>query len=336
MARFKLVRKSFLRRFGEKYGNALLYFTGYCVWIGVFKLLCLTVVAYFVMGSKAHAAHLEDVNDSYGTAQISILALCALSFVVVQRLLDPLQKREKKAFFTPQRFEQRFVPGFLHGSVLASGVLLAFLLSGVYHYLGFFVHFDQAPLAISAIVIRIISIGILAYTEEYIFRDKILGSILRHSSVLGLESAELSQFHEFSAVAITSILYVAAKFLQFDSELGYMNGISLYLVSLYLGLRTLFERDFIPAAGFWAAVLIVFNPLMSLPIFGNDFGGLLLIKYQQVVSQAGGDLGYAAASAASETTRFFSGGVGGPLASFAFQILMMFDIARNALRYREI
>jgi hypothetical protein len=69
---------------------------------------------------------------------------------------------------------------------------------------------------------------------------------------------------------------------------------------------------------------------MSLPVFGNDFGGLILIKYQQI-SSALGSLG----NPDSETTRFFSGGVGGPLASFAFQILMVFDIARNALRYKK-
>lgn len=342
MAHLKLVRTSFLGKCWYKYGPALAYFAGYSVWIGLFKLLSLTIITYFVLVSRTHVTHFEDVNDAYGSAQISILAFCSLSFVVLQRLLDPLQKRENTSLFTPQRFEKLFLPGFTHGSVLAAGVLVAFLFSGIYHYLGFFVHFDQSVLALASIFIRVISIGVLVYTEEYIFREKIMGSIRRADSettpnILELPNLPLKQQQlrlaahlrnqEFAAVAATSVLYLASKYLQFDSELGWMNGITLFLISVYLGLRMLFGRDFTPGAGFWTAVLVVFNPLMSLPIFGNEFGGLILIKYQQIATELG--------SQASDTTRFFSGGVGGPLAGFAFQILMIFDIARNALRYKK-
>ncbi len=334
--------KRLLKEYG-KYFPALAYFSGYSVWIGAFKLLALTFITYFVLASRTHAAHFEDVNDAYGSAELSILALCALSFVLLQRLFDPLQSRSAPKIFTPQRFEKYFLPGFLHGSVLATGVLIAFLFSGIYHYLGFFVHFDQAPLALAAILIRILSIGVFVYCEEYIFREKIMGSIRRvdderealRTPVIPLpKKTKRKRFRvknrEYAAIFATSILYVSIKYLQFDSDLGWMNGITLFLVSTYLGIRMLYERDFTTGAGFWTAVLIVFHPLMSLPIFGSggsDFGGLILIKYEQLAT----DLG----TTASETTRFFSGGIGGPLASFAFQILMAFDIARNALRYKK-
>ncbi|MDR3607374.1 MAG: hypothetical protein P4M08_08340 [Oligoflexia bacterium] len=325
-----------------QYRGALAYFAGYSIWIAAFKLVSLTFITYFVLASggaaKIHAAHFEDVNDAFGSAEIPILALCALSFVLLQRLLNPLRKADQKPVFTPERFEKRFLPGFLHGSVLASGVLLAFLISGIYHYLGFFVHFEQAAVAFSSILLRTASVGVFAYCEEYIFRDKILGDLLKvgretpRAPLPGPEKKRLqalvqTQNRELLAVFATSVLYVAVKFLQFDSELGWMNGITLFLVSLYLGVRMLFERDFAPGAGFWAAVLAVFHPLMSLPVFGCDFAGLILIKYEQLTSGIN--------MTVAETTRFFSGGIGGPLASFAFQILMTFDMIRNVLRYKR-
>ena len=59
-------------------------------------------------------------------------------------------------------------------------------------------------------------------------------------------------------------------------------------------------------------------------MLGNEFSGLLLVKY---VGAGSGNL--------DPTTRFFTGGAGGPLSSFAFQVLLILDIAQGILRYRR-
>jgi hypothetical protein len=342
------IRTQQLRRWAARQGTArsvLGYFAGYAIWIAAFKFISLTFITYFVLTTATHGARFEDVNDAYGASALPTFALCSLSFVLLERLLHPLRPNAAaKELFTPQRFEKRFLPGFLHGGVLASGVILAFLFSGIYRYLGFFVHFDEAPFALASIVLRVASVGVLAYCEEYIFRGKILKKILADSdsrtvstSLLATNPQADQSTRQLAAVGAVSLLYLIAKLIQFAPglDLGWMSGITVVLISVNLGVRACVDRDFTYGAGFWAAVLIVFHPLMSLPIFGSEFAGLILIKYQAATTLTGlggGDV----ALLASDTTRFFTGGAGGPLAAFAFQILMAFDIARNALRYKKV
>jgi hypothetical protein len=246
------------------------------------------------------------------------------------RIFQPFAKTARDELFSPQKVETRFLPGFLHGSVLAGGVTLAFLLGGVYRYLGFFIQADQAPLALAALLIRIASIIAFIYLEEFIFRQRILKCLTRRGELDELSpSGEF--WHSIAAIAFTGAMYVTLKLYQF--ELGWMQALTLYLVAIALGLRAL-TSDFVLAAGFWSAVLIVFQALLSLPIFGNEFSGLVLIKYQSLAPETATGI-WAPDSTYSETLRFITGGAGGPLASFAFQLLIIFDILRGAVRYRR-
>jgi hypothetical protein len=129
-------------------------------------------------------------------------------------------------------------------------------------------------------------------------------------------------------------MFVGMKFYQFD--LGWMQALSLFLVAFTLGIRAL-STDFTLSAGFWAAVLIVFQALLSLPILGNEFSGLILIKYQSLAPEAPAEaLGLGGTeSSYGETLRFITGGPGGPLASLTFQLLILLDIVRGTLRYRR-
>jgi hypothetical protein len=106
-----------------------------------------------------------------------------------------------------------------------------------------------------------------------------------------------------------------------------MHLVTLFLASLALFTRSISEGDFTRGAGFWAAILIVFHPLLSLPILGNEFSGALLIKYESVAS---------AVDTASATHRFLTGGLGGPISSFAFQLVLILDIVRSILRQKKL
>jgi hypothetical protein len=79
-------------------------------------------------------------------------------------------------------------------------------------------------------------------------------------------------------------------------------------------------------AGFWAALLVVFHPLLGLPVFGNDFSGLFLVKYQALPGEQEGTI---------STLRFLSGGPGGPISAFALQLLLLLDIARGIVKYKK-
>ncbi|MGZ3688144.1 MAG: hypothetical protein ACXWP5_08690 [Bdellovibrionota bacterium] len=287
------------------------WLVGYGVWIQSFRLLVLTLITYILMSSSPK---FQDITETFSSNEISLTAISAILFLALARWLNPLSAASRERLFTQERLEKRFLPGFLHGSVLASGVVLAFLVSGVYRFLGFFVQVEEAPLAIVSIAVRFGVIFAFVFCEEYFFRQKIL-SYLR------------TKMPDLGAAALLALACAAIKALQFD--LGLMQLITLLLVSLALGIRACVENDFARGAGFWCAMLIVFHPLLSLPIFGSEFSGILLIKYQ-----AGTALG-AGLDTHSLTTRFVSGGVGGPLSSFAFQLVLLLDIIRSVLRNKK-
>jgi len=307
----------------------------YLGWSAVFKFISLTFVTYFVLSSGGtENSRFEDVNEALSSSQLALVALCAGGYIFLLRLFQPYSRKSSgtanHGFFSPQKIETQFLPGFLHGAVLAAGVTLAFLLGGVYRYLGFFIQADQAPLAMAALLIRILSTLAFVYCEEFIFRKLILKCLTRRGELEEVSPA--SEFwHHMAAIAFTGAMYVGMKLYQFD--LGWMQAITLFLVAFALGIRAL-TGDFVLASGFWAAVLIVFQALLSLPILGNEFSGLVLIKYQSLAPAVAPGF-WAPESTYGETLRLITGGAGGPLAGLAFQLLILFDILRGSVRYRQ-
>lgn len=298
-------------------GRALTILATYAIWVLAFRLLILTFITYFLTSSPGHSTHFEDITEAIASNEVSLMGLSALAYVLLMRALNPLTSTTTDEIFTPERLEKQFLPGFINGAVLAFGVVLAFLLTGLYRYLGFFIQVDEAPWALAGVALRIASLFSLAYFEEFIFRHKVTRQFKSDLPNLA---------RDLAGCVIIAIFYCAIKTIQFD--LGIMHLTTLFLLSLTLSLRSLVNKDFIFGAGFWAALLIVFNPLLSLPIFGSDFSGLLLVKYQTLTE--------AAAVTPSATTRFLTGGVGGPAASFAFQLLLTLDVVRGILRYVKI
>jgi hypothetical protein len=301
----------------------------YAVWCVLFHLMSMTFVTYFV-AAAAHdtTARFEDINEAYSTIEFGIYALGSVLFVLMLKILNPLPVyapgERWQEFFTVARFEKRFLPGFLNGSVLAGGIILAFLLSGLYQYLGFFVQVDEGPIALAQLSFRIACIAVLTYSEEFIFRGRILRNLQAYSQ---------GAVHDLWAIFFTGIFYTGIKFLQFD--LSWMQGITLLLLSASLALRTLSEKDFIFGAGLLTALLVILQPLCSLPIFGNEFSGFLMVKYQALASNPH-SVEWTFANTRGEILRFFSGGEGGPLAAFAFQLLLAFDIGRSLVRHKKI
>jgi hypothetical protein len=293
----------------------------YAAWVWASRLLALTLVTYVVVSTSPHAAgtpRFEEVTDAFANGEVTLMGLAALLFTGCLRWLNPLTSTTTAEIFTPERFEKSVLPGFLQGAVLACGLILAFLMSGLFRYLGLFVQFDEAPLALASVALRAAALGTLAYCEEFLFR----GKILKH-----LRPPKATLPGDLAAVTLTALIYVGIKLIQFD--LGFMSAFTLLLLSLSLGVRALSDGDFGRGAGFWAALLIVFQPLLSLPVLGGDFSGLMLVKFQPVPDLGG------AGGAHAELVRLVSGGAGGPLASFVVQLVLAIDVARGVFRYRK-
>jgi hypothetical protein len=283
-----------------------MYALGYAVWILAFRLVTLTI-ATFVLSPQN--ARLQDISEFYTSNEILVAGIGAALFVVFLNLLHPLTSVSTPQILSWDRTTKRFAPGLLQGSLLAAGLAVAFLLSGLYEDLGVFIQAEDTSLAIGTVALRIVALLLLVYCEEFIFRQKILAHLRR-------------RLPELWSVGITAVIYCATKGLQFD--LGLRQSFTLFLVSFILGLRAIIQGDFGRGAGFWAGLLIVLHPLLSLPILGNDFHGVLMLQYQP------------AAGIDSATAAAISGGVSGPLASLALQLLFLFDIARSILKNRSL
>jgi hypothetical protein len=288
------------------YSRALSYSLTYLLWVLGFRLLVLTLITYFLMSANSR---FQDISDAYSSNEIMLVAVGAILYTALLKWLNPLTSTTTEEIFTPHRFEKRFLPGFAQGAVLACGVTLAFLLSGLYRYLGYFIQFEEAPLTLINILLRILGLGALAYCEEFVFRHKIMNYLRREMPDLG-------------AAAFTALLYCGVKAFQFD--LGWMQLVTLGLLSFSLSIKAMVDGDFVRGAGFWAGLLIVFHPFLSLPVLGNDFPGILLVKYQE------GSEGSATAF------RLLTGGIGGPLSSFALQLLLLLDVGQGLYKHKKI
>jgi len=82
---------------------------------------------------------------------------------------------------------------------------------------------------------------------------------------------------------------------------------------------------------------VVFQPLLGLPVFGSEFSGILLLKYQATLGNSGLVGGVAGNLTSSNigSLQFLTGGFGGPLSSFAFQFLLLLEIVRSLTKVKK-
>ena len=269
------------------------YFLAYLLWSAIVRTIALSLITYFLVGNQPRY---QDISDSYFGNGVLLSAISAASFLILLASIHPLLPASRGEILTFQKFKTRWFPGFVQGIGLGVVLGLAIALGGSYRFLGWLFPADEAALGLFNALLRTLALIALAFSEEYLFRQKILPA-LRGS------------FPTWAAAAITALLYWATKAAQYD--LGWMHSITLILIAFSLGLRASREGDFSGGAGLWAGLLVALNPLFGLPVFGSDFPGLLLLKYEP------------SPGINENLSRWISGGNAGPLASAALQILIL-------------
>lgn len=285
--------------------KALAFLGFYGAWVVFARLLILSLVAYFLHSGSPSPVKFEEINDSVLSSQLSFFGIAALGFVALVLSIQPISLTERwNEAFSPARVENRFLPAFFGGAALAGGLVLLFIVLGEYQYIGFYIAFEELPGTLLSIALRIASLALLVYCEEFIFRHK----ITRY-----LRGPERSARNDLITAGLVAVAYCAVRDLQFD--LGISQLATAFLLSLALSLRRKRSGDFTRGAGFLAGVVIIFHPLLSLPILGSDFSGLLLVKPRPGMEGL---------------SRILTGGAGGPLSGFAFQVILILDIIRNS------
>lgn len=285
-----------LREISPDLSRSLVVLFAYWVWIVVFRLVCTSFLVYFLTRS-GKSVGFEEINESFGSNELVFMGIGAVLFFILLKGFSPLFDQQSSLGMSWKNLKNDYLPGLLRGVLLALSILLGFVLTGTYKYIGFFVQIEDTPLAISGILFRVLALLALGLTEEFLFRNSRYAG---YFTLLGL-----------------SLFFCLIKLNQF--ELGWMQGLTLFLASCYLAVRRIQENSFLDGAGFWAGLLIIFHPVFSLPIFGNDFSGIFLLKYQpQKLIPAS-----------------ISGGIGGPLSGLALQAILLIEILRSWLPLKK-
>ncbi|MCC6271037.1 MAG: CPBP family intramembrane metalloprotease [Microbacteriaceae bacterium] len=257
---------------------------------------------------------LADISEALDSLEILIYGFAALFFVLILYFGNPVRVEQDRMRWNLLHLDIKhsFLPAFLKGIAIATGLTLAWILTGYYRYVGFMIQSPDPWLGISNIFFRWISLLFLVLGEEYLFRKR-------------LQERLSPFFSPVIAVGITSLLYAAIKLTQFD--LGVTQTATLFLISTALGLRAHLGKDAFQGAGLFSGFLIALHAGAGLPILGHSFNGFFLINYRAELTHLTSDNG--------QTFLFFTGGLGGPLSSLALQFLLTVWITRILLRHKK-
>ncbi|MBI3534279.1 MAG: hypothetical protein HY072_02155, partial [Deltaproteobacteria bacterium] len=228
---------------------------------------------------------IAEMSEAFHSIELNVFSIGLFLYVLLLQNLNPLIIFSFSEVFSNYRFEKAYITSFFIGSSISLGITIVLLFIGFYQYYGTLISFEESLFALTGIAVRVLLLCGFVYLEEFIFRRKIF-NLLRQN------------FSNIAAIALTTILYLAMKFYQFDIGLKHM--LSLTLISVSLCLRALKKEDFCYGAGILSGILVFFHPISSLPIFGYELPGLVLIKHQTT----------------SEMIGWLTGGAGGPLSSF--------------------
>lgn len=223
------------------------------------------------------------------------------------------QLQNSQDLFHLHFLEKYYFSSFLKAYLTGSGIIFFLLLLGYYQYAGYALQKEDTSWSLLSILLRTFTLLIFVYTEEFIFREKI--------------RKNLSHWPLTLSIQLTALLYCGVKAIQF--QLSWTQLFSLYLVSLFLSYQREKTNHFTHNAGYWAAILILYHVILSLPVLGQSFSGVFLIQYaipreEENVSFFGKTL-----------LQWLTGGAGGPLSSLIFQILLVVEIFKSMVSIKK-
>ncbi len=285
--------------------RALALALAYLSWNAAFRLIVLSVMTYFMARS---GSTFGEISETSNTNLILVCGIASLSFLFVLTQLNPIATVSRSEIITGHLIEHQFYPAFLRGAVFACVFAFVGLVGGYYHYVGFFVQSDAPAVAVLGLAFRAVSILFMVYVDEFIFRSRFMIHIRDGA-------------HPVRTIVLCALFYTLSKSLEF--HLGWAHQVTLALLGTALSLRAYLHRNFAEGAGLLAGFLMIAHCAFSLPIFGNESQGIILLRYDFRLDV---DV---------PTIRFLTGGLGGPLSSVVIQAVILGDILRNIYRQKK-
>ena len=296
MAEFLNPLRQKLEKHGPHLFRAFATFFGYIVWQTALKYFLLTLVTFFLLSEQPE---LQTINAAIAPYEFTSSALWAVLFVAFFRKLYPWVTTIPGDLLNFESLKKAFVSHLTLGLVVAVLFTLNLLFAGAYRYLGFFLDLDES----ASVALRFVSVIALFYSEEFLFRYKILGRLLE-------------VFPAPYAVILVSILYTLNKAVQFD--IGWTQGATLFLLSVVVSLQYMARKDFLAGAGYIIGLMLTFHVILGMPIMGNEFSRVIMIQYQDPMPGS--------AFSNDWWSYLLFGGRSGPLSSILFQLLLVTQI----------
>ncbi|MEK6706051.1 MAG: hypothetical protein AABZ06_09700 [Bdellovibrionota bacterium] len=309
--------------------RAAVFLGCYAAWIFAVRVISLSLVTYlqisssarfFLSSDPARLPRFEEIGETFAAHETTIMGFASLLFLFLLPLFNPITSTTVTEIFPRQEIKKNFLPGFAKGFVFGCAILAGFAAAGTHRYLGYYMQLEETPWAIVGVLIKTAAILLLAYCEEYIFRHKIMRYFLPHT----YSNLVMSLL----ASCIIAMAYCGIKLIQFD--LGVMQLVTLFLLSLSFSINAFMTGDpanigstttsYINGAGVFAGLLVLFNSLLSLPVFSEEFSGAFVFKFQ--------------ADAVSDYS-FLTGGAAGPFAGTLFQLILLVHVLRSTIRYKK-
>ncbi len=262
--------------------------------------LLYTIVAYIVSAAEKTGTDFGNtVNEIAGQYHFFTFSMGALLLTLTRwqadralYLHDPFWNEPQKPLWQLDHLTKaELLRGLSSGVAAACVYLFLFTISGQGSYLGIYITSTFGTPVFPLFFLDLLSISLLVFCEEYIFRHKILK----------LLSADLSPG---VAVLITSLLYIGVKHLQFD--LSTLDILNLGCMNLALGYFYLKSTKAHRGLGFLFILLLLLHSMAGLPLWGNESPSFFLFKSTPTSSS------------------FLFGGESGPFAGIALTSLFFF------------
>lgn len=279
------------------------------------RLVTLTLVTYFLIPTQATMTGLSDVILN---AEIPIVGFAAIATFLLLVLSYPLSTVHWRAIADPALLLREFLPGMSTGALWGSAIVVGYVFTGFYHYLGTFTEYEDPYQTLVSVFFRGLLLFCSILFEEYLFRARLVQG-LRH------------QFPAWLVLFISASLSLALKMIQFDLSFdhGLLQLFTWFLLYLLLATRVWVSGDYLQGAGFVFGLTFLLHIVFGLPLFGVEFSGLLLFKYSTETTNLMHEVNFRAA-------QLLTGGLGGPLSGFVLQFLLLVVLLKWFISERKI
>lgn len=318
-----LTRRRQWTRWTRPVGAAVVSAGIYLVWLRLWDLLYLSLVAFALRKQG-----LAEMNDLFLGHRLVIVGGASLLYYFLLRSINPFTSISRSPLIPRASLEKHFIPGVAQGAFTSLLLITLFIAFGIYKWVGWVTPYDQTLSLLIGVLIRGLGLLCLAVADEWFWRRQIFLPLFQRLCVDHLTSIGRTGIF-FLAVFVTTILAVGSKYALFS--IGSAQTLTLSMTSLVFTLHFVNDTTELRSSGYWFGLTVLLQLLLGQPLYGHDFSGIFLIKYQA------NDLGIAAEllDRQSLAIRWLSGGAQGLVASLALVGLLGLETVQIFRRRRK-